>query len=342
MSKKTKSILLISICSSLILLLLIGSLVFTFSFNGEIPKTNILYDKDDPDQIIGSMPFPPSLQIPFGTDRDGNHMFYRILEGAQITLGVALLISVLSFLFAFVFGILAGFSKSKSKYITQTLFTSFYFIPQSIIAYNMLHPLLWEPYEGFTTTLTERILLQIIILAGILAPTTAILISSETKQILQKDFITSTIILGGGKFYIFYKHLLPHLKLRLFIIFPKIVIQSLLIIAHLSYFGLYFGGTDICYDDLLCDPPKPFIEEWASMIGMYYADLHIYWWIFLGPMLFLTLTILLLSGVSKGMEGLLDIKPIKHVKSSKVLNSSKKEQKASNLTKKDFGLVHRS
>ncbi|MDP5276304.1 hypothetical protein [Chengkuizengella axinellae] len=179
-------------------------------------------------------------------------------------------------------------------------------------------------------------------MALILAPTTAILISNETKQILQKDFITSTMVLGGSTFYIFYKHLLPHIKLRLFIIYPKIVIQSLLIIAHLSYFKLYFGGTDICYDDFPCDPPKPFIEEWASMIGLHYLNLHNSWWIFLGPMLFLTLTILLLSGISKGMEGLLDINSKTQMKSKKILNTSKKEKEASNLTKNDFGLVHHS
>ncbi|MBN8191888.1 hypothetical protein JI667_06975 [Bacillus sp. NTK074B] len=231
-------------------------------------------------------------------------MFYKVLEGAQYTLGAAIVISILGFIISFLFGILGGFITSTYFEVTQSLFTSFYFIPQSIIAYNFLFPLLWEPPQGFETTFAERILWSIITLAVIIVPTTAILISNETREILQKEFIISARVLGGSKFFLFRKHILPHLQLRLFIIFPKITIQVLLIMAHLGFFLLFFGGTDVCYGPF-CDPPKPIVNEWSGLMAMNFNELFNAWWIFMVPMMFFSLTILSLNGITKGLEGIL-------------------------------------
>ncbi|EDL66391.1 ABC transporter permease [Bacillus sp. SG-1] len=292
---------LVILCAGFVIFMLAGSLVFNFGFNGEIPQTVLTYDKSG--KLTGGAPFEPSAEFPFGTDREGYDMFFKVLQGAQYTLGAAIVISVLSFVIAFLVGIAGGFINTTSKYITQTVFTSFYFIPQSIIAYNVLYPLLWEPPQGFETTFAERVLWQSITLAVITVPTTAILIANETREILQKEFILSARVLGGSPFFLFRKHLLPHLKVRLFIIFPKIIIQVLLIIAHLGFFKLFYGGTDVCYGPF-CDPPKPFVQEWASLMAMNYRSIFNDWWIFMVPMFFFSLTILSLNGITKGLEGL--------------------------------------
>ncbi|WP_421378304.1 ABC transporter permease [Bacillus salacetis] len=292
---------LVILCIGFVILMVSGSLVFNYILDGDIPQTTLKYNEEG--NVIAGAPFKPSLEFPFGTNRNGYDMFFIVLQGAQYTLGAAIAISLLSFLVSFILGIAGGFIQTASRYITQTMFNSFYFIPQSIIAYNVLHPLLWEPPQGFQTTMTERIVWQIIVLALITVPTTAILIANETREILKKEFILSATVLGGNKFFVFRKHLMPHLKLRLFIIFPKILIQVLLIIAHLSFFQLFFGGTDVCYVGF-CDPPKPFVNEWAGVMAMNYTEIFNAWWIFMVPMLFFSLTILSLNGIAKGLEGL--------------------------------------
>ncbi len=292
----------ITFCLMFIVVLLGWSMYFNVT-DGKIPNTFILYD--DAGKIIGDAPFPPSADFPFGTDRKGDHLFYKVLEGAQYTLGAAIVISILSFILSFYLGVVGGFIRSRAKKWTQSMFTSFYFIPQSIIAYNVLYPLLWEPPKGFETSFQERVILQVITLAVLTAPTTAILISNETQQILQKEFVTSARVLGGNKFFLFRKHILPHLKLRLFIIFPKITIQVLLIIAHLGFFQLYFGGTEVCYGPF-CDPPLPIVQEWSGMMSMNFIELYNGWWIFMVPMAFFALTILSLTGIAQGLERLLE------------------------------------
>ncbi|MDP5276306.1 ABC transporter permease [Chengkuizengella axinellae] len=338
MNPKTKHIIVIFICSTIILSLVVGSLIFNVVFNGEIPQTRVL--NDDSGNLIAIAPFPPSFQFPMGTDRDGNDMFYVILKGAMYTIGVSLIISCLSFALAFVFGIIGAFTKSKSKYITQTLFTSFYFIPQSIIAYNLLFPFLWEPPGGYTTTLTERIVLQIVVLSILTLPTTAILISNEAVQLLQKEYITSAKVLGASRFFILRKHLLPHLKLRLFIIYPKIIIQVLLILAHLGFFNLFLGGTAV--DHEYGGSPAPYVNEWAGFMGTNYLELYNKAWIFLGPMFFFALTILLLNGLSKGIENLLETQLDPQIIHKKQNIKSKTIIGVSNIKKDDFSLVKSS
>jgi peptide/nickel transport system permease protein len=301
------------ICSSSILLLLISSLVYNLIPDIDTPQMLLLRDGNG--RIIGDAPFAPSWEFPFGTDRDGYDIGYKLLEGAIYTIGAAIIISLLSFIVSFGIGVIGGFSTLRIKSFAHKFFTSFYFIPQSIIAYNILYPVIWEPLEGFTTTLSERIIIEIIVLTVITVPTTSILISNETEQILSEEFIISARVLGGSPWFIFYKHVLPHMKMRLFIIFPKIIIQMLLIIAHLGFFTLYFGGTNVCYTPF-CHPPEPFIQEWSGMMGTSYKELGLSWWIFMGPLLCFTGTILLLNGFTKCIEGLIDHEPNKSKQTS--------------------------
>ncbi|MCA1054169.1 hypothetical protein LCM10_04155 [Rossellomorea aquimaris] len=298
---RAKAKILLTICIGFILLLVVGSLTYNFVYDGKIPQTLLSYNEDG--RIIGKAPFSPSVQHPLGTDRNGYDLLYKVLQGAQYTLGAAVVISLLSFVISFVFGIFWGFFETANRFVSQTVLSSLYFIPQSIIAYNILFPLLWEPRGGFDTTFSERVLLTIITLALITVPTTAVLISNETREILKKEFILSAKVLGGSKFFVLIKHVLPHLKARLFIIYPKIVIQVLLIIAHLGFFKLFFGGTDVCYGPF-CDPPKPIVQEWAGLMAMNFHELFNAWWIFMAPMLFFSLTILSLNGITKGVEAL--------------------------------------
>lgn len=321
-----KALILIILCISFMLLLLASSLTFNYMYEGNIPQTLLAYSQDG--KVIGKAPFGPSIEHPFGTDRNGYDMFAKVLQGAQYTLGAAVVISLLSFGVSFIAGVVWGFRNSANQFISQTILSSLYFIPQSIIAYNILFPLLWEPQGGFDTTFTERVILTGITLAIITIPTTAVLISNETREILKKEFISSAKVLGGSRFFLFKKHVMPHLKLRLFIIYPKIVIQVLLIIAHLGFFQLFFGGTDVCYGPF-CDPPKPIVQEWAGLMALNFDELFNAWWIFMVPMIFFSLTILSLNGIARGVEALLDsnvqvdVKKGREEKASQIKNNKR-------------------
>ncbi|WP_409250775.1 ABC transporter permease [Bacillus sp. SCS-153A] len=277
-----------------------ASIIHATHYDSYIPQTEWL--KDSEGNMIKGAPLPPSKDIPLGTDQFGYHLLQQLLQGAKYTFGAAFLTSILGFILSFVFGILLAFWRKKgSKTMVKGISSSFYFVPQSIIAYNVLYPVLWESPEGFPYSLTGRVVYQIVMLALILAPTTALLIAEETREILKKEFIESAITLGASPFHIFKKHVLPHLRPRLFMIFPRIVVQVLLIIAHLGIFQIYFGGTSVCYD-VFCDPPMPVAFEWSGMLGMYIKQINYQWWLAFGPLACFTLTILAINSMAAGIE----------------------------------------
>jgi peptide/nickel transport system permease protein len=310
-----------------IFLILAASIIHEVYYNSVIPKTEWLRDSDG--NMIAGPPLEPADDFPLGTDEFGYHMVQKLLQGAKYTFGAAFLTSLLGFLLAFLFGVLLAFwKKNGSKTMVKGMTSSFYFIPQSIIAYNILHSVLWEPPEGFAYTLTERIVYQIVMMALILAPTTALLIAEETREILKKEFIESSITLGASRFHIFRKHVFPHLRPRLSIIYPRIVVQVLLIIAHLGIFQIYFGGTSVCYD-IYCDPPMPIANEWSGLLGMYIKQINYHWWLAVGPLSCFTITILAINSMAAGIEkGLTPRKPysgrwrIRRKRSDKTSNSS--------------------
>ncbi|MEL3971696.1 ABC transporter permease subunit [Rossellomorea oryzaecorticis] len=283
-----------------ILIITLASVIHATHFDSVIPNTEWL--KDSEGKVIAGPPLEPAKEYPFGTDKFGYHMFYRLLQGAKYTFGAALLVSILGFSLSFILGTFLAFWKKKgSAALLKGISSSFYFVPQSIIGYNILYPVLWEPPEGFAYTLTERVVYQVIMLALILAPTTALLIADETREILKREFIESAVTLGASPFHIFRKHVLPHLTPRLFLIFPRIIVQVLLIIAHLGIFQIYFGGTSVCYD-VFCDPPMPIANEWSGLLGMYIKQINYQWWLAVGPLACFTISILAINSMSAGIE----------------------------------------
>ncbi|KUP03987.1 hypothetical protein Q75_16860 [Bacillus coahuilensis p1.1.43] len=294
-----------------------ASVVHSVFYDSMIPVTDWL--KDSKGNIVASPPLEPSQDIVMGTDEFGKHMAFKLLDGAKFTLGAAFVTSLLGFSLSLLGGVLLAFwDRQDWKFLTKGLGSSFYFVPQSIIAYNVLYPILWEPPEGFTYSVTERIVYEIVILALILVPTTALLIASETEELLKKEFIQSAITLGATPFYLFKRHIQPHLRARLLILFSRIVVQVLLVISHLGIFQIYFGGTSVCYE-AFCDPPAPIANEWSSLLGMSIQLINYQWWLPVGPLLCITISIVAINCLADGMEkGLAPRKRLRVKKKNKV------------------------
>ncbi|WP_421385293.1 ABC transporter permease [Bacillus salacetis] len=283
-----------------IFLMTLASIIHATHFDSAIPQTEWLRDSEG--NMIAGPPLEPTKDYPLGTDEFGYHMLEKLVQGAKYTFGAAFLTSLLGFSLSFLFGVLLAFWKKEgSKNVIKGLSSSFYFVPQSIIAYNILHPILWESPQGFAYSLTERVVYQIVMMALILAPTTALLIAEEVRDILKEEFIETAITLGATPFHIFRKHVIPHLRPRLFIIFPRLVVQVLLIIAHLGIFQIYFGGTSVCYD-VFCDPPMPIANEWSGLLGMYIKQINYHWWLAVGPLACFTISILAINSMAAGIE----------------------------------------
>ncbi|MBM7553560.1 ABC transporter permease subunit [Thalassobacillus pellis] len=318
-----------------IVVMLTASFIHMIFFDSVIPQTPFLYDSDG--NLVGA-PFAPFEHSILGTDSNGSHLLYFILEGAKFTILGVLAITFVSFFVAFLIGVPLGFRYKRKATIMENTFSVLYFIPASLISYIFLKPLLWMPMGGFPTSLTYRLTVEVLVISALLIPPAAILIANETSVILKKEFVTSSRVLGGRFFHVFRNHVLPHLKINFATLMTRQAIQAILVTTHLGIFQLYFGGTQLGYG-LGGGPPVPTTNDWASIVGMYYDTLQLNSrWLVGVPLLFLILFILSLMGIARSIK---NVMKIDKRKSALPIKEAVVEDTTGQIKPAAFQMVHR-
>ncbi|WP_175074029.1 ABC transporter permease subunit [Terribacillus sp. AE2B 122] len=278
-----------------------ASLIHQIFFDSYISQTSFSYNSNG--DLIAP-PFPPLEVSILGTDRFGNHLIQILLMGAKYSLGGVLGITIVTMFLALIFGIFLGLvSKKKVRRFLKSSLFAFYFIPGSLLSYLLLYPILWEPIEGFHYNLPMRILIEVVVIGIILVPPTSIFISENIAEAMERNYVQSSIVLGGSRYHILIIHIIPELKFTLLHTALRTSLQGLLIIGHLGVFKLFFGGTDVSYDPFAPSPPVSITNEWFSYIGSNYEAIftsaHWLLWI---PLLAIVFTVLSLQFIMLGIE----------------------------------------
>lgn len=284
--------------------LLIISFVYSEVMNNEVKQIQLLFD--DNGKVVASSPISPRWSIPFGTDELGFNMLSKVIIGAKYTILAAFVIAALRIVISLLLGFLVGIYFPKVNRFLMSVIDGFHFVPLSLIALYLLTPVLVSGPEGFQYSLTERIIIEIIVLTALTVPILTTFIANETVEVLKKEFVVSAKLLGGSKLHIIKNHIIPVLRDRLLILYGQQITQTLLCMIHLGLFNLYFGGTVITYGDV-ADPPKSVLNEWSGLIGG--TKNFIGWapWIPLTPIICFALTIIaikfMIEGYMKVNEG---------------------------------------
>ncbi|OZM57322.1 hypothetical protein CIB95_07610 [Lottiidibacillus patelloidae] len=283
--------------------MLIASFLYTLVFADIVPET-VRWSFDEKGNFTQA-PYSPSSEYWLGTDKHGKDMLYKIIDGAKYTIGFGLVISFARLLIATV---VAFFLRLLPKWIRKMVIRitdSFFYSPFVIIAYLMLSPVLIV-YSWSFGSLT-KFLMTLAVITLLAVPTLAVFISSEIEQIYQKEFVINASTLGGGKFHIFIKHVLPILKPRLFILYIQQMVNVLMIFAHLAFLEVFIGGADYITEDVSFEGEKILTKvsssnEWAGLIGDSTDYMIAYPWIVFAPVLAFSLTILALNFIIDGLK----------------------------------------
>ncbi|MBM6618776.1 ABC transporter permease subunit [Bacillus suaedaesalsae] len=300
--------------------------------NGEFRQIRILYD--DKGNVIDSAPIAPHWWLPLGTDLLGFDLLMKSIDGAKHTIIIAFIIALLRIVFSLIIGLSIGvYSQRLQKYL-NAFSESFHYIPLTLLAVYVLEPILWEQYPGvFYYSYIERLVLQVLLLTLLTLPMLSSLISNEVELILRREFIQSSKILGATRFFLIWKHILPHLKERIVILFGQQMIQVLIILAHLGIFKLFLGGTHVTYDRFVNDPPSSITNEWSGLIGDGFYSFVSAPWVFLAPIGFFTITIIAINFMMESYKHVTSI----NVEIGKKKIGKKREQKMdTQLVKKDL------
>jgi peptide/nickel transport system permease protein len=156
------------------------------------------------------------------------------------------------------------------------------------------------PEEGFSTTITERIVIQVVIMALITVPIVAALIGNEANLLYHQEYILAARTLGASRRRIIIRHLTPQLREKMLVLYGQQVVESLIVFAHLGLLQLFLGGTDVDYDPMFGDPPRSISFEWAGLFGNTFRYLQGAPWLPLGPAISFALVILAISAMIEG------------------------------------------
>jgi peptide/nickel transport system permease protein len=298
---------------------IISSIIFSLLFDNPIRQVQVLYDENMTPLEVAA--FEPSLMFPLGTDTLGYDIAGKVLQGAKFTLISVIVIGILRVMFSVILAIpLAFYMPERIRKSLDQLLSSFYFIPLTIIAVFILSPILREQLnvkemEGFFIySFAERIGLEIIILTILVVPLLGSMISNLMAAILKEDFIEGAIVLGASRWRIFKRHVIPHLLPKLIIVWCQQCVQVLIIFAHLGYFKLFFGGTDIDFTPMMADPPKSLSNEWSGLVGNYYSMIQTQPFVALGPILMFAVAIYAFQLMADGFQDHLKTRNITRVK----------------------------
>ncbi|MBM7578055.1 ABC transporter permease subunit [Jeotgalibacillus terrae] len=285
---KNKSYILILIPSALFLLVA-ASFIYEWGFNEDTEVAS--YQTNEAGEIL-THPYPPSFDHPLGTDRKGQDLLLRILNGAKYTILFVLSVGLVRMIAGMLLGALLTFMPKRIKDFVQLFLTPYVNVPAFILVYFLAYVFFAVPTDDGGLQL---IFIQFVILTSVGVPSLVLLFSNEFQDGLKHEYIQASYQLGATKKHIVIRHLLPVLRNRFTIVFLQQIIASLILLIHLGVFRIYIGGQaegSVSFDEEILLSKS---GEWAGMIGQSVFDIVTAPWIVLAPGMAFVLLIVMLN-----------------------------------------------
>ncbi|MDE1992321.1 MAG: ABC transporter permease [Rhizobiaceae bacterium] len=228
---------------------------------------------------VEGAPLPPDAHFLLGTDTLGLHLFSRLLFGARTSLVIGLVANGVAVAIGLFVGIVAGYLRGIVGSLMMRftdLMMAFPALLLAIVLAALLKPSLW-------------IVAMVIALVNWVQ--VARIVYTETRGLVERDFIMAERSLGAGHFRILVRHILPHLMPTAIVWGTLGIATTVLLEATLSFLGI---GVQ---------PPQP---SWGNIIfesQSYFQDAP--WLVFI-PGAVILLTALSFNLVGDALRDILD------------------------------------
>ncbi len=221
----------------------------------------------------------PSLAYPFGTDQLGRDVLTRIVYGARISLGIAILVTTIRVVIGTTVGLVAG---SVGGWVDEAL--------MRLVDIQLAFP-------GLVLAL---------VIAGILGPsltnvmialavvgwaTYARVVRGSVLSVKEREYVAASQLMGTPRHRVARRHLLPN------------VINPVIVLATLNLGTVVLATAGLSFIGLGAQPPTP---EWGTMIAGGRDHLRSAWWIVNAPGIAIMLTVLGFNLLGDGLRDLLD------------------------------------
>lgn len=221
----------------------------------------------------------PTRAFPFGTDQYGRDILSRVAYGARVTLGFALLATVISIGLSTGLGMLAGYYRGRVDRVIMRavdLLLAFPGILLALIVVALLGP-------GLMTAMVAVGVGQ--------APAFTRITRSATLVVGGSAYIEATRAIGASDRRIIRYHILPNIR------------HTVLVLMTLGFAAAIQIGASLSFLGLGAQPPTP---EWGSMLGDARGFVRTHWWIATLPGLALAGTLLAVNAIGDQLRDILD------------------------------------
>ncbi len=224
-------------------------------------------------------PLPPSPKFLLGTDTLGRDLLTRLLFGARASLAIGLVANGTAVTIGLAVGLVAGYSRGVVGNVLMRftdLMMAFPALLLAIVLAALLHPSLW---------------IVALVIALVNWVQVARIVYTETRGLVERDFILAERSLGAGHFRIVAMHILPHLAPTAIVWGTLGIATTVLLEATLSFLGI---GVQ---------PPNP---SWGNIIFESQSYFQAAPWLVFFPGAVILLTALAFNLVGDALRDILD------------------------------------
>ncbi|WP_246943074.1 ABC transporter permease [Bacillus pinisoli] len=215
-----------------------GFIVFFFAILAILAPVIAPYDPDHI-EIIKKLE-GPSAEHWLGTDDKGRDILSRLLFGAQISLSVGFVSTLLGAFAGVILGIVSGYYGGRTDTIIMRLTDVLLAFPGILLALAIVSVL------GAST------INVIIAVAFFAVPTFARIVRGSTLSVKKLEYIDAIRAMGASDFRIIFKHILPNIVSPIIVQATLYIASAIITASALSFLGM---GTQ---------PPT---AEWGTMLS---------------------------------------------------------------------------
>ncbi len=221
---------------------------------------------------------PPAAGHLFGTDEFGRDVLSRIMQGAQLSLLVGLLVVAVAVTVGTLMGLMAGYVRALDGAVMR-LTDALMAFPDILLAI------------AFMAGLGPSLYNVVLALGIVYTPRVARVVRAAALVVREMPYVEAATALGASTPRIIFRHILPNL-------ISPIIVQATFIFAYaiLTEAALSFLGVGV----------PPTTPTWGNMIAgaqQYFQQAD---WLVLFPGLAIVLTVLALQIVGDGLRDALD------------------------------------
>jgi peptide/nickel transport system permease protein len=239
------------------------------------------YPYDYQDFTIIGRPQPPSQTHLMGTDHLGRDTFTRVLYGARISLSVGLFSALIAAFIGTLIGALAGFFVGWIDNVLMRftdVILSIPILPMVILLAGILRP---------------SVALIVFIIGSLGWMGTARLVRGRFLALRTVEFVEASQALGGSSFRVMFRHILPNTLGPIIVATTLAVGGAIMLESALSFLG--FG----------VQPPTP---TWGNLLNEAREYLSLAPWLAIFPGLFILITVLAVNFLGDGLRDAFDPK----------------------------------